>query len=208
MYLCFMIVSNLFYCTDLLKNSIWLMLVPWINKMNEWITAQQLAYYCVSRSVWFLLLLLRWNASSNLRRCISGNIRAPLLLLTTEELDWLAWAAEPESNNTRPTCRFNLFIWCLGLVGAILIVYIPIRQCARDLICDLMIRDFLVHRILQVPSHYPASPRILLLSRNTSGSSKIRGDAGDKMRGNTRCPVETRSLFNDVPLRTKCVLSP
>ena len=73
-------------------------------------------------------------------------------------------------------------------------VYIPIRQCARDLICDLMIHDFLVHHILQVPSHYPASPHILLLSRNTSGSSKIQGDAGDKMRGNTRFPVETRSL--------------
>ena len=83
-------------------------------------------------------------------------------------------------------------------MGAILIVYIPIRQCARDLICDLMICDFLVHRILQVPSHYPASPHILLLSRNTSGSSKIRGDAGDKMRGNTRCPVETRSLTQNI----------
>ena len=79
-------------------------------------------------------------------------------------------------------------------LGAILIVYIPIRQCARDLICDLMIRDVLVHRILQVHSHDPASPRILSLSRNTSRSSKIRGDAGDKMRGDTRCPVETRSL--------------
>ena len=61
-----------------------------------------------------------------------------------------------------------------------------------------MIRDFLVHRILQVPSHYPASPRILLLSRK-SGSSKIRGDAGDKMRGNTRCPVETRSMTATIP---------
>ena len=80
-------------------------------------------------------------------------------------------------------------------LGAILIVYIPIRQCARDLICDLMIREVLVHRILQVHSHDPASPRILLLSRNTSRSSKIRGDAGDKMRGDTRCPVETRSLW-------------
>ena len=81
-------------------------------------------------------------------------------------------------------------------LGAILIVYIPIRQCARDLICDLMIRDVLVHRILQVHSHDPASPHILSLSRNTSRSSKIRGNAGDKMRGDTRCPVETRSKSN------------
>ena len=93
---------------------------------------------------------------------------------------------------------FGVSVW--SLVGAILIVDIPIRQCARDLICDVMMRDFLVHRILQVPSHYPASPRILLLSRNTSGSSKIRGDAGDKMQGNTRCPVETLSLIYTCPI--------
>ena len=66
-----------------------------------------------------------------------------------------------------------------------------------------MIRDFLVHRILQVPSHYPASPRILLLSRNTSGSSKIRGDAGDKMRGNTRCPVEHALGLSSKTLKLK-----
>ena len=89
--------------------------------------------------------------------------------------------------------------------GSLKFLAIITAQCARDLICDLMIRDFLVHHILQVPSHYPASPRILLLSRNTSGSSKIRGDAGDKMRGNTRCPVETRSKMLHFSAMHMCV---
>ena len=92
--------------------------------------------------------------------------------------------------------------WCHNSFGvsvwwarAILIVYIPIRQCARDLICDRM-------------THHLASPRILLLSRNTSGSSKIRGDARWCGWQNMRwCEVSSRntllvlrlSFFSDKP---------
>ena len=84
---------------------------------------------------------------------------------------------------------FGVSVWWMR---AILIVYIPIRQCARDLICDLMTHHLTSPRIT---SHHRVFYCSVETHRAVVKYEVMWGDAGDKICGDARCPVETRSML-------------